>query len=294
MQNTSNMQTAEGFFEAIDLPKDFPVTRPGFHTPPTLAHVHNCFEIGLCSAGAGIFIVADKIFSCSAGDVIFINSKEFHALKNASPLNSDWKFINLDPAALLAGWLPPEEHPLDVSRLSGREFMNVAHEKEHPDIVSAVRRLIDELERQADDYRSMVRSLVWGLLIMLKRLAPKESNAPESPDEIQRIYPALRQISSHYSQNVEIPQLAELCSCSVSTFRRIFQRSLGCSPIEYLKNFRLKAAAAMLESTDHSIMEIALISGFATLSNFNRQFKVKFLQSPRDYRKKFTARKKAH
>ena len=73
MQKTSKPINA-GFFDPIVLAKDFPITQPAFKTPPTLAHVHNCFEIGLCRSGAGVFIVADKVFSCMAGDAIFINN----------------------------------------------------------------------------------------------------------------------------------------------------------------------------------------------------------------------------
>lgn len=284
MQKTSKA-SKNGFFDPIMLAHDFPITRPAFKTPPALAHVHNCFEIGLCRSGAGIFIVADKVFSCSAGDAIFINNREFHTLRNASPLNSDWKFINLDPAALLAGWVMPSEPALDVSRLSGRAFVNVVHEKDNPDIVFMVRKLVDELEQESPGYQSLVRSLLWGLMVMLQRLVPEDNPGAENdPAEIERIYPAMHYISSHYFDTVEIRKLANLCYCSLSTFRRIFKRSLGCLPLEYVNNIRLKAAAVMLVSTDNSILDIALNSGFPTLSNFNRQFKSKFKCSPSHYR----------
>ncbi|MFA6101692.1 MAG: AraC family transcriptional regulator [Victivallaceae bacterium] len=280
------IKAAAGFYDPINLSKDFPVTNPDFCTPPHLPHVHNCCEIGFCRSGAGIFIVEDKIFSCGAGDVIFINHQEFHILENASPMNSDWKFINFDPAGLLAGWLPPEEHALDVSRLSGRNFPNVIHEKDHPEITLAVRRLVAELDNTASGYRSAARALVWYLLVMLQRLVqPEDNHVEKDPAEIERVYPALKYISAHYAEPVDISRLAELCKCSLSTFRRLFHRSLGCMPLEYINEFRLKAAAAMLTSTSRSILEIALCAGFPTLSNFNRLFKAKFNKSPRDYRR---------
>ena len=291
MQKESKKATA-GFYDPINLPKDFPVTNPAFRTPPHSPHVHNCCEIGFCRSGAGIFIVEDKIFSCSAGDAIFINHQEFHILKNASPMNSDWKFINFDPAVLLAGWLPPEEHALDVSRLSGRNFPNVIHDKEHPEITLAVRRLVTELDNSEPGYRSAARALVWYLLVMLQRLVPAGDNhVGKNPAAIERVYPALKYISTHYAEAVDIPELANLCKCSLSTFRRIFQRGLGCMPLEYINEFRLKAAAAMLSSTSRSILEIATDAGFPTLSNFNRLFKAKFQQSPRDYRRNTAALK---
>jgi AraC-like DNA-binding protein/mannose-6-phosphate isomerase-like protein (cupin superfamily) len=287
MQKTSKFKEP-GFYDPIGLPKDFPITRPGFKTPPDLAHVHNCFEIGLCRSGAGIFIVEDKIFSCMAGDAIFINNREFHALKNASPLNSEWRFVNLDPLALLAAWLPAEENFPELSRFSGASFSNLVREKDHPDIVFITRRLIEELEKGKGECRSLVRSLVWTLMLMLRKLVPEEipEEAGGEPEDIKRIYPALRHISSHYSRNMDIQELAELCHCSISTFRRIFQKSLGTLPVKYINAFRLKAAAVMLLSTNRSVLDIAMDSGFSSLSNFNRQFKTEFKKSPREYRRR--------
>jgi AraC-like DNA-binding protein len=285
MQKTSKIKES-GFYDPIELPKDFPITRPAFKTPPDLAHVHNCFEIGLCRSGAGIFIVEDKVFSCMAGDAIFINNREFHALKNASPLNSEWRFVNLDPVGLLAGWLPAGESFPDISRFSGYSFSNLVREKDHPDIVFITRRLIEELEKDKEECRSLVRSLLWTLILMLWRLVPEDApgDVPVEAGDIKRIYPALRHISSHYFQDMEIPELAELCHCSVSTFRRIFQKSLGTLPVKYINVYRLKAASVMLLSTRRSVLDIALDSGFSSLSNFNRQFKSEFKQSPRKYR----------
>jgi AraC-like DNA-binding protein len=274
-----------GFYDPINLPSDFPISKPGFCTPPHLPHVHNCCEIGFCHSGAGIFMVEEKIFSCGSGDAIFINHQEFHLLRNASPMNSDWRFINFDPAGLLAGWLPPEEHSLDVSRLGGRKFPNVIHEKDHPEIILAVRCLVAEMNNSESGYRSTVRALVWSLLVMLQRLAPEaDHHAKKNPAEIERVCPALKYISMHYAEPVDIPKLAKLCNCSLSTFRRIFHRSLGCMPVEYINKFRLKVAAALLTSTDRSVLEIAADAGFPTLSNFNRLFKAKFKTTPRDYR----------
>ena len=280
-----------GFYAPIDLPTVFPITQPKFSTPPDTPHVHNCFEIGLCRSGAGVFIVMEKIFSCVAGDAIFINHKEFHILKNASPLNSDWKFINLDPAGLLAGWVSPDEAVLNVSRLCGRNFSNLVHSKNHPDITSLVHELITEMEKGGNGFKSAVRALLWALLVKLHRLIPVERVDEEAndPEDIIRLYPALTDISSHYSTPLAIHELAMLCKCSLSTFRRIFFRCFGCSPLEYLNEFRLKVAITLLLSTDRSILEIALDSGFPTLSNFNRLFKTRFKKSPREVRRQKVA-----
>lgn len=286
MQKTSNI-ILSGFFDPISLDQEFPITRPSFKTPPSQAHIHDCLEIGLCRAGTGVFMIADKVFNCIPGDAVFINNREFHVLKDATPQTSDWKFLNLDPVVLLAGWLPPSEPFPDISRLNSKLFTNVIHEQENPEIVFMVRQLINELENEPDGYRSVARSLVWGLLIMLQRqIEVKEAEPLHDSSGIQRMYPALRYISAQYAGDIEIETLARRCNCSLSTFRRVFKQSIGCLPLEYLTEYRLKVAAATILSTDKTILEISADSGFATLSSFNRHFKEYFKETPSEYRKR--------
>lgn len=233
-----------------------------------------------------MFIIADKVFSCSTGDAVFINNQEFHALQDASPSNSDWKFVNFSPTALLGDWLTEHEPALDVKRLSGSEFSNVVREREHPDIVFLAGKLMEEMERQEPGFHSLVRSIVWSLMVLLSRLAPPLSReTPKEPDKFHRVYPALRHISTHYADAIEVPELAKRCHCSLSTFRRIFKDNLGCLPLKYVNNYRLKVAATKLASSQDSILRVAFDSGFPTLSNFNRQFKATYNQSPREYRR---------
>ncbi len=285
MQKTSHI-ASEFFFEPIELSKSFPVSEPDFKNPPSQAHVHDCFEIGLCCSGAGVFMIADKVFNCMPGDAIFINHREFHILKDASPANSDWRFINLDPVALLAGWVPGTEAALNIATLSGKSFNNIVHESEHPDIVFMVRQLISELDKKSKGYQSVIRSLAWGLFVLLQRQLKEQADDDlTNPTEVQRIYPALQYISSHYADDIEMKELAEICHCSLSTFRRMFKRSLGCLPIKYLTEYRLKIAIAALTASNRTILEVATDSGFSTLSSFNRHFKEKYKMTPREYRK---------
>lgn len=232
-------------------------------------------------------MIADKVFNCIPGDAVFINNREFHVLRDATPLTSDWRFINLDPVVLLAGWLPPSEPFPDVSRLNSKFFTNVIHEQENPGIVFMVRQLISELENEPDGYRSVVRSLVWGLLVMLQRqIDVNDAESLHDSSGIQRVYPALRYIAAHYGGDIEMEALARRCHCSLSTFRRVFKQSIGCLPLEYLNEYRLKVAAATILSTDRTILEISVDSGFPTLSSFNRHFKDYFKETPSEYRKR--------
>lgn len=55
---------------------------------------------------------------------------------------------------------------------------------------------------------------------------------------------------------------------------------------DYLNFRRMRAAEELLSSPDYSITELALASGFPSISTFNRVFKAKHGCTPTEYRMK--------
>ena len=60
---------------------------------------------------------------------------------------------------------------------------------------------------------------------------------------------------------------------------------MGMTCVDYINEYRLKIATNLLETTDMSIMEIAVKVGVNNISYFNKIFKKKFNLTPKEYRK---------
>ncbi|MCC5853744.1 MAG: helix-turn-helix domain-containing protein [Alkalimonas sp.] len=84
-----------------------------------------------------------------------------------------------------------------------------------------------------------------------------------------------------------IDDLASLFHTSPRNFRRKVVSAVQMTPKELLKVRRLQHAADLLKTTDLSVTEISYRCGYASQSNFNRQFKTIFDCAPLDYRKRF-------
>ena len=280
------MQKTQLFYDPIDLPEDFPITVPAFDTPPACAHLHNCFEIGCCYSGTGgVFQIGSKIYLCSPGDVVFINENEYHILNDATPRNSCWKFLNLAPAALLAGYITPEENIFDTTNFSGVNFTNIISVRKAPELVQLVHIQFAELEKPYWQPSTYIRAVVWAIFSRLREFSsPDERFHAHSSDDFFRLYPALNCISRFYYKPLEIPQLAEMCNMSIVTFRKYFVQHTGLLPLEYINSYRLKVALGWLKNSQEQIVQIALKSGFPTLSHFNRVFKKELGSTPREYR----------
>ncbi len=290
MRNQSKIDTE--YLERIEVPEDFPVSEPDFNTrnetPDVRPHIHDLFEIGYCYDGSGVFIVGGKMFPFRQGDAVVINTHEVHIAKGSPGETTSWGFLFLDPLRLLAESTGSYSDTIKLSHYCGASFRNIVSGTEHPEITLCIRRILEESRNKPKNYRSMIRSLTWQLLLDLDRYYPVPAQSEEMPDyrDIARIVPALNHIGANYNREIDIPHLAKLCFTSESNFRKLFHKAMGCAPQPYLQKVRLNVAASMLRSTDSSILEIAQICGFRNLSNFNRQFLVRFGMNPRTMREK--------
>ena len=87
-----------------------------------------------------------------------------------------------------------------------------------------------------------------------------------------------------YKEILRIEELAEVCHISETHLRRIFQESMRMTPVEYINWVRIRAACKELRKTNISVNEIAMRSGFTTISTFNRNFRRILGVSPQQWR----------
>ena len=101
---------------------------------------------------------------------------------------------------------------------------------------------------------------------------------------LSRMNTVMNHIQMHYTRSIDISEMADLTCMTEQSFCRWFKRLTTNSFINYLNNYRTEQACRQLITTDAPISRIALDSGFATLSSFNRVFKKNNAISPMEYR----------
>ena len=91
---------------------------------------------------------------------------------------------------------------------------------------------------------------------------------------------ALHRIHAEYHNPLDVQFLASEANMSVPVFHRHFKTITSLSPIQYLKSIRLHKARMLMAQNGHSVKTAAAEVGYASQSQFSREFKRFFGTSP--------------
>jgi AraC-like DNA-binding protein len=91
---------------------------------------------------------------------------------------------------------------------------------------------------------------------------------------------ALERMHRDYRESLTVEELARDSTMGVSSFHRVFKEVTGDSPVQYLKKLRLLKAKALLVFEGLQVSEAAYEVGYASPSQFSREFKRYFRVPP--------------
>jgi len=105
------------------------------------------------------------------------------------------------------------------------------------------------------------------------------------PASACRVQPALDYLEAHYTEDITVEHLAELCALSQSQFFAAFKKTTGLSPVRYKNQLRIEQAKLLLASEECSSQEIAEMLGFENIYYFSRVFSSYTGISPSQYQR---------
>ncbi|HHV85254.1 MAG TPA: helix-turn-helix transcriptional regulator [Petrimonas sp.] len=108
-------------------------------------------------------------------------------------------------------------------------------------------------------------------------------NSFDSQFNDPRIIKILTFINNHYSEPINLEDIADKAGMNKSAFCRFFKEKTSKSCIEYINELKVTYACKLLREGKLSISQICYEVGFNNISNFNRQFKKITNFTPSDY-----------
>ena len=151
-----------------------------------------------------------------------------------------------------------------------------------PDLLDAFLRLL-ELADQPDQAQ-VLGSLVFQEIHYRLLTSPfgyylRQLNTLGS--QSNQINQAIVWLKDNYKEPLHVEELASRLNMATSTFHKHFKEITTLSPLQYQKRLRLSEAQRLMLSGRHDVTQAACAVGYESATQFNREYKRLFGESPR-------------
>lgn len=251
-------------------------------------HWHTGIEIIIPVKNGYTVIVGEQRQELEEGDIALINSGVIHALE--APPAGERVILQFD-TALLYGLKGMETllfmmQPLIyIPNRKNVEIRQVIYEK--------LMKIIWEYDSKSTFREALIYANLIEIFVELGRrevyLIETAEKIPSAKKQvyIEAVMGACSYISSHYLENLTLEEVAEASGFSKYHFTRIFKQYMNMTFYEYLNSKRVKRAEELLYNQEMSVTDVAMNSGFFSLSAFNRTFRAMKNCAPSEFRKKW-------
>ena len=253
-------------------------------------HWHEELEAAIITEGTAIVAAGTQKYIIHPGEGIFINSGILHGAWDVNFSASRIHSIVFHPR-LVSGSTDSIFHQKYVSPL----IHNIAMESLFlSPAVLWQKRILDTIENtwqacfhEPFGHEFTVRNQLSELLFQIhcNYTSPKLIIDQGSIRNSIRIKQMLQFIHDNYTEELNVFQIANSASIGSSECLRCFKNTIGTTPIQYLRKYRLQCACQLLLSTESSINDIASQCGFHDLSYFIKTFREYKGETPGEYRR---------
>lgn len=245
-------------------------------------HRHDFYEISCVLSGQAECFVNGASFFVGKGDVVIFNCNEIHG----------WKMEKKDIQLLVVAFSQKLWADSSADQLIKRfqednwGFRNVLFSGDVlvDEIFDSICYIKKEWTEMPQDYQLMIKAQMLKLLVILTRSfqMPKPSlQQAKYLRDMKKIEKALEYIEEHYTEQICLEQMAKFSFLSKNYFSSLFHRLTGQKFMDYIISKRLSLAKKLLQQDDAKVVDIALACGFGNLSNFYKQYRRFYRETPR-------------
>ncbi len=148
----------------------------------------------------------------------------------------------------------------------------------------------------ADGSAQRQRIVLLEMEARLLRLADAPSAGPDTASEdplaglgeggLRKVEQMASFIARQYTQPLSIASIGTAVKLHPNYAMTLFHKAFGTTLLSYLTELRVSHARRLLATTDDKILDVALSSGFNSLSRFNSAFRQRVGTAPSDFRRR--------
>ena len=247
---------------------------------------HEALEIKLFYTSGTTLVIGDEVFLASAGDVFVIDPCVSHSTVDEDPGN-DYHMLDVDLARLPA--TPGSTAGRILEALSAGELRFMPHIPGDRILAERIEAVVRAYAEDPDGLAALGETYL--LLDALVTRASRNAEAipaKNAAESARKLAPALSLLQRDYVRRLTLQELGDTCGLHPRYFCRLFRDKTGKTVTDYLACLRIGHACVLLKSTDLSVDEIAVRSGFSDRDYFARIFKRHRGCTPLQYRKRLS------
>lgn len=229
------------------------------------------------------------------GDIVVASDKAFHRVRKGPESDTQRGAVLLFLPGLLCAADSSGEGVkyLVPFTLSEWESPKVVHgmTKLSVQIFDLMQRIAEDLPRASDWSRLAIKTYLKMILILLAdHFLNERATLPLSltlKECSRRLDPVFELVENSYFSPLSVQDAADVAGLSRWHFMRLFKRIVRQTFANYLQEFRISKAQEMLVSTEKSIVDVSLETGFCDQSYFGMVFRKFTHMTPLTYRRCF-------
>ncbi len=238
-------------------------------------HSHYFTEIFYVKSGTGQMQIENEKFPIQRDSLILIGAHIQHTEISdpADPL--DYYVIGVE------GLKINTDRSIEYSIVNASAASPVIHE--------CFENMLYEMQHKRSGYAEICQHYLAILILLISRKDHVSYELVTPQNSSRECHKAKQYIESNYKDKITLDSLAKTCNLTKFYLSHKFSKLYGKSPIAYLTEVRIAAAKDLLQTTNHSIEEIASATGFSSSSYFSQTFQRVCGMSPQQYRKEHNA-----
>lgn len=271
--------------ETFNFSKEMPFAFYETDARQEMIHSHDCLELNYIIDGTGYYLIEDKSYPIEKGDIFLINNLEHHMAVNENNLKMlvfvfDQSFV----------WESADEYDyLKPFFERGSSFSNKINRSSdtYEAIRDAILHIKEESGQQNVGWVLTIKAWLMVSLAMFYRYYSKQ-HALENRTQrnsYERIRKVVEYIHKNFAEELSLDELAGIAIMNKTYLSSLFTKVMHMRVFDYIELVRVNHGKVLLKTTDLSILEIALESGFKSSSYFSRIFRKLMGITPNEYRK---------
>lgn len=247
-------------------------------------HWHEELEIVYVYEGPLYLTIDNQNYIGKKGDIFIVNSKEIHEMhvQNANVRYGTLLF-SLNSLLFQEGDETTRKYlqPLCMGEVLFSHTLNSAELSEK--IFSLIAEILHLNKQKVPAYRFGTKALLLQIIFLLfhNHLEINNLNSGKNSTLNREI---ISFIGERYTTDLTLKEIADTFHMSYKYFSRYFKNTFNTTLSDYIMKLRMERAELLLSTTELSVTEISLQTGFNNISFFIRSFKKAYGQPPLKYR----------